>query len=258
MPPNRVRFNYTAAKAAGFTDEDIAQSLARKRAQGIPVYVDSTEVAAVRSQAAPKATEATPRGPIPYDVVRSAFKATSPSITIPPLSSFSALGGIAGGLAGLPIGQPITGAMIGGGIGRAGELGLSGQPISLRAVARSGAEQGAYQAMGMGIGKLASSIGPMAKGTAAMMRNPAARAVSHVGRLGLPVGGALSHGIPGALAGAALPYLGRGAMKIATSPITEALLNSPAFQRLARQSPRLARELWDQMMGPAAPDATAP
>jgi hypothetical protein len=222
--------------------------------------------------AAPAARRgASARGPIPYDVATSALRATSPSIPIPPLSSFSTLGGLAGGAGGAALGLATgpaapwavptfgaSGAVVGGSIGEGIRERLSGQRLNMGRVAQEGKKQGLAQVAGMGLGRLGSAIGPMAKGAQAMMESPVARAASRVGRLGLPVGGALSHGIPGALAGAVLPYVGREAMKIATSPATEALLKSPAFQRLARQSPRLARQLWEQMSAPAEPDATQP
>jgi len=266
MPPlNSVRFNYAAARAAGFTDEQIAQSLKAKRAQGIPVYVDSTEVAQARAQTVPPPQpRPQTRGGRPF--LNMPFSPmNAPGITIGDAArSLPAVLGAAGGLAAGTVGGIFTGpggvpaamegALYAGMIGKKLEHTITGEPLSLGGTLAEGGKQAAFEMAGLPF----RAIGPMAKGAQAMMESPAARAASRVGRLGLPVGGALSHGIPGALAGAALPYAGRAAMKIATSPATEALLRSPAFQRLARQSPRLARELWAQMNTPAEPDASQP
>jgi hypothetical protein len=162
------------------------------------------------------------------------------------------LGGIFTGPGGIPAGM--EGALYGGMIGKKLEHTITGEPLSIGGTLAEGGKQAALE-----LGQLPfRAVVPMAKGAQAMMRSPVGRAVSRAGRAGLPIGGAVSHGVPGALAGAALPYLGRGAMRIATSPATEALLKSSAFQRLARQSPRLARELWAQMNTPAEPDASQP
>lgn len=53
-----VKFDYTRARKAGFTDEDIAKSLAAKRAQGVKAFVDPAEVQAYRN--------AFTQGPAPY------------------------------------------------------------------------------------------------------------------------------------------------------------------------------------------------
>jgi len=176
------------------------------------------------------------------------------------------LGGIGGGLLGLAAGPAapaavpvggVSGAVVGGSLGERARQLMRREPLDMDRVGKEGAFQGGYQvlggAIGRGIGLGARAMGPMAQRAAAMMANPVVR---KIGRYGLPIGGAVSHGIPGAVAGAVIPFAGKAAMNVAMNPRTEALLTSQAFQRLARVSPRAAAELYRQMVSTEEPDAT--
>lgn len=83
-PSNPLKFDYAGARKAGFTDQQIAASLATKRAQGINVYVDRAEVQATRAgtpAAAVAPPGATPAAPPPVDtaaVEREHYESLSP------------------------------------------------------------------------------------------------------------------------------------------------------------------------------------
>lgn len=149
-------------------------------------------------------------------------------------------GAIGGRLAGVP------GATAAATLGEAGNQIMEGRglapqpPLDFRTMSKRGLEQGAYQLAGTAIGAGAGLVGPTARGTEKVLGNRFARRAIETA---LPFGGYASHGIPGALAGATLPYVGRAALRMAANPRTTAILNSPAFQEFARQSPRAAAEL---------------
>jgi hypothetical protein len=219
---------------------------------------EQIKAAMVKRYGAPKATQAAPAaqsGPSWGDRAIDALPAIG-----------GTLGGIGGNLVGLaagpgapaavPVGG-ISGAVVGGSIGERARQLMRRESFDMNRVAKEGAVQGGYQAIGgaigHGIGMGARAVGPMAERAAAMMANPVAQ---RLGRYGLPLGGAMSHGIPGAIAGAAIPFAGKAAMNVAMSPRTEALLTSTAFQRFAKSSPRAAAELYKQMVSTEEPDAT--
>lgn len=163
----------------------------------------------------------------------------------------SALGMVGGAVGGIP------GALAGGTLGEGVRQVGMGEPLDPGRAIREGGWQGAYQMMGGAIGKGAASLGPAAVKAANLMKNPIARRVAGAARVGIPIGGYASGGIPGALTGAALPYAGRAAMRVAMSPRTAAFLSSRAFQAFARQNPRGAAELYQQLVLTEQPDATS-
>ncbi|HSE46914.1 MAG TPA: hypothetical protein VLA89_16465 [Gemmatimonadales bacterium] len=157
---------------------------------------------------------------------------------------------IAGAGGGVLFGIP--GAAVGGGIGEVARQAGMGEPINPSRAVTEGGKQAAFQGIGTAVGALGIGAGPIAGRLAGWMNRPLVRK----GMKMLPIGGALSHGIPGAVAGAAIPIAGRAALRFATSPRTAAFLSSPAFQEFARQSPRAAVELYQQMVLTEQPDAT--
>jgi hypothetical protein len=192
----------------------------------------------------------------PIDAIGAAMGGPGQGLLkITPPSMLPAAGGIIGG-----IGAGVPGAIAGGALGRGAEDVLTERPTSFGRMAQEGARQGAWQVAGTGLGVLAGvagrEIGPLASKVARMGRNPIIRELSRTSRLGLPLGGALTHGIPGAMAGIALPLAGRAAMGVAMSPKTAAFLGSEAFRTFARQSPRAAAELYRQLVLTEQPDAT--
>jgi hypothetical protein len=153
-----IKFNYTAARDAGFTDEQIAQSLAAKRAQGIQVFVDRTEVEAYKTHSPnPPSGGASGRfdiqaGASPYEVLRTRAVENLPTI-----------GGIAGGLLGGAVGGPagpftaVGGAAAGGELGYAAQRFLQGERPTVGGIAGAGAGQGALELGGLGLGALAGT-----------------------------------------------------------------------------------------------------
>lgn len=198
---------------------------------------------------------------------RGLLKLAAKPGTIPNVAGF--LGGIGGGAMGLAMGPAaplavpagrVSGSMVAGAAGQGIEDALLGRPVSMERMALEGGRQGSYEVLGAGFGRLAGAagrgIGPIASKVARMGRNPIARELSRASRLGLPLGGALTHGVPGALAGVALPLAGRAALRVAMSPKTEAFLASRAFRLFVRQHPRAAAQLYQQMVLTEQPDAT--
>lgn len=159
--------------------------------------------------------------------------------------------GFTGGVVGGP-----GGAAIGGTLGETARQALLEEQIDPGRIAGEGAFQGGLGLVGSGLGSLARMasrtrglapwVEPTALVTAKRPPAPPSKMASMAGnalRMGLPIGGYASGGIPGALVGAALPQAGRVALRAVTHPRTAALLASPAFQQIAKQSPRAAGEL---------------
>lgn len=156
-----------------------------------------------------------------------------------------ALGGAAGGYIGGVPGAGLLATAAEGSRQIMEGQGLPGQPpLDFAGMRKRGEEQAIAQLVGTGLstgGRVAAeAVGPMATRAAKIMSN---RTMRRAMETALPFGGYASHGIPGALAGAAIPYMGRAALKAAASPKTAAFLSSPAFLEFARQSPRAAAEL---------------
>lgn len=171
------------------------------------------------------------------------------------IDAFPAMGGIVGGVA-----MGVPGAALYGGAMETLRRSLRGLPLDPKAAAIEGAKQGALQlggaVLGTGAALASKTVGPAARMAEAALANPIARRVSRMGRYGLPIGGALRGGIPGAMAGMALPVAGRAALKVALSPRTEALLGSMAFRTLARHAPQAAAQIYQQAVLSEQADAT--
>jgi len=180
--------------------------------------------------------------------------------TLPSVGGFA--GGVGGGLAGAAatpylgfsgaIPGAIAGAGAGGALGEVGKRAVLNQPMDPRAIMTRGAIEGGAQAAG---GLLAGGVG-LAGRLAARRAVSLAEKPAKSRFLGPLAGGLLgqSHGnaIPGAIAGVA-------AEAVINSPAVNAklgkLLASPKFQRAARQSPRAAAAMVQQILLSAEPDA---
>lgn len=149
-----VRFDYAGARRAGFSDEEIAASLAAKRAAGLNVFVDRAEVIAVRSSA-PTANNPFQPG---YNPGPTAAQESGVGADI---GILPAVGGAIGGLAGGGEGPlAIGGATIGGGLGEGARQLFGGGPFSAKRIGLEAAGQGGAQAVG---GLLAKGAGALAK-----------------------------------------------------------------------------------------------
>lgn len=152
---NPIRFDYAGARKAGFSDEEIAASLAAKRAAGLNVFVDRAEVSAVRNSVPTESGNPFQRGynPGPTRAQESGVGAD--------LSILPAAGGFLGGLAGGGEGPlAVGGATIGGGAGEGARQLFSGEPFSAKRIGLEAAGQGGAQAVG---GLLAKGAGALAK-----------------------------------------------------------------------------------------------
>jgi len=145
--PSSAKFDYTAARNSGATDEQIAQYLASKRAQGIDVYVDRSEF-----QSASGITPTASQGQLTR---------TPPRVLgyLPAIGG--AVGGLGGGVAGGPLGA-IAGAGIGGAWGEGQRQSLSHVPMNAGRIAGQGAIQGGLEVAGgglaVGAGRLAGGM----------------------------------------------------------------------------------------------------
>lgn len=150
--PSTVKFDYAAARKAGFTDEQIAASLAAKRAAGLDVYVDKAEVDSVRGSATPRVASPAPPMMVAGGSPVGSFVASPAGRALLP-----GAGGFVGGLVGKLGGYPgaIGGAAVGGGLGEGAREILSGERLDPSRIAREGGLQGGYEAVGGAIGKLA-------------------------------------------------------------------------------------------------------
>lgn len=153
-----TRFNYGAAKRAGYTDEQIAAHLAAKRAAGVNVVVDRAEVEAVRAgvpiSSAPAARPAVAEAP------ENPFTAALGNFAIESLPAAGAIVGSTVGSLGGPPGR-IGGAAAGGSFGEGVREIMRGKPLSPKDIAKAGAEQGAYEVAG---GLIVSGASKAARG----------------------------------------------------------------------------------------------
>ena len=148
-------FDYSAARKAGFTDEQIAAHLASKRAAGVDVRVDRSEVQAVRAGSDPTTMTAEVN---PFTMFTLGARNRA-------LSLLPAAGGVAGGIGGAAVtaGNP-WGAMAGAGAGGAAGEGLRealmGENVDPTKIGLEGAGQAAWQGIGGVIAKGAAKLAP--------------------------------------------------------------------------------------------------
>jgi hypothetical protein len=152
--PQAIKFNYAAAKAAGFTDEQIAQSLAAKRAQGLNVYVDRAEVQSHRGSIQPVPSHVPPGLSPTRRAVGATFdalSATSPygPMIFPTTTGAPLLPGIGMTAGGLMLGP--GGAGLGAMTGKAAERAVTGQPPSLTAMGGAAAQGMGWELGGQAI-----------------------------------------------------------------------------------------------------------
>jgi len=245
------KFDYTAAKAAGHTDQEIAAYLSKQKAAGVDVYLSKSEVAAARSPLPDGLKAAAPVAQAGMGVPSWAREA------LPSVGGF--VGGAAGTVLGIPGGPPgmfaggVGGAALGGSAGEIIRRGIENRPMDPMAIGLTGAGEGAWQVLGGGLAKGAAKVSPfLARRAAALAAAPKGGFLSG-GILGGLLGQATGHGVaPAAIGGAVL----KGA---SDSPMVNAalakLLASMAFQRAARQSPRVAAAMVQQVLS-AEPDQT--
>lgn len=166
------------------------------------------------------------------------------------IDAFPQMGGIVGGFMG-----GVPGAGVYGGAMETLRRSLRGQPLSPGPIAWEGGKQALLQGVaglaGAAGAASAEMIGPAARFAERAAANPVAKGIAKL----LPFGGYAGRGIPGAIAGAALPVAGRFALNAAKSPQVEAFLGSMAFRSLARNSPQLAARVVQQLLAEPA-DAT--
>lgn len=163
------KFDYKGAKAAGYSDEDIAAYLDRKNASGAGLYIDRADLSPDTTRSAPPMMMTPTANPAISFMAGLRGRALE---ALPSAGGF--VGGLGGGfLGGIP--GAIGGAAAGGALGEGIRQGASGRPISPLGIAGRGAEQGAYEALGAGIA-----------GGAAGLARPIMRRALGVGRA-LPV-----------------------------------------------------------------------
>lgn len=165
------------------------------------------------------------------------------------IDAFPNIGGAVGGVVG-----GVPGAAVGGGSMETLRRSLRGMPLDPRAIAIQGGIQGAIQGtgalLGAGATLAAKGAAPVARMAESALANPILKRIGGLSRYGLPAIGGIRGGIPGALAGVALPAAGRAALNVATSPKTEAFLGSMAFRTFARHFPQAANQIIQQLKSP--------
>ena len=165
------------------------------------------------------------------------------------LDAFPNMGGAVGGVVG-----GVPGAGVGGGSMDMLRRSLRGMPLDPRASALEGGRQALLQGKGAVLGGAATlaakGAAPVARMAESAMANPMLRRLGSLSRYGLPALGGVRGGIPGALAGMALPAAGRAALEVAKSPKTEAFLGSMAFRTFARHFPQAANQIVKQLTAP--------
>lgn len=151
---NPVRFDYAGARRAGFSDEEIAASLAAKRAAGLNVFVDRAEVNAIRNSihAASNSPLQPGYNPGPTSAQESGVGADTRVLGVLPY-----VGGALGGMAGGGIASIGT-AGLGGAAGEGFRQYLTGQPISPMAIGGQALGQAGGQGIGMGLAKGAGAL----------------------------------------------------------------------------------------------------
>lgn len=151
MASTPAKFDYAGARRAGFTDEQIAQSLAAKRAAGIDVYVDKAEVDSIRA-ASTQAPQVTAPAATTEPSRNDTFDWGRVGAALP------TIGGTIGGLAGMGTPARIPLAAAGGSLGEIGREAIMGEPMSPQNIAMRGGEQGALELAGGLFAKGASQL----------------------------------------------------------------------------------------------------
>lgn len=247
------RFDYKAAKASGYTDDQIKQYLESKRAAGVDVWIDKADYqpgATAPPPGPPKLAGGYFEGPSKYQENFGGDPLNY--INVGPLGMSVPLGrGIdAFPQMGAAVFGPPTG-MAGAGVGAASmdmlRRSLRGMPMDLKASGWEGGKQallyGAGEIAGSGLQAAAPAMskvpGTLGRFAQRVMGNSVARNAADL----LPIGGALTHGVGGAAAGFGTRLAGQAALKVALSPKTEAFLGSMAFRSFARHSPQAANQI---------------
>ena len=232
------------AKYPGAYDDLPDDELGRKLKAKFPgSYDDFTDTAPPASHASPDIMDyipALPSTPFRFSLGQAADAAP-------------AIGGIFGGITG-----GIPGAALYGAAGESMKRAVRRMPMDPKAIALAGGKQAAYEAGGaaLGVGAALASKGVAAgsKAAEAALANPFVRRALRRGGGLLPLGGGLTHGIPGMLAGAALPLAVRGAIRM--GPKAAELIGSDAFIELARHAPSAAARLYRKTALAEQADAT--
>lgn len=248
------KFDYKAAKAAGYTDEQIAKYLGEKRAAGVDVWIDKADyqpspptVASHLPTLGHKPAGGYLEGPAHYQENFGGDPLNYIRVTpynIPLGRGIDAFPAMGGAVFGKALGVP--GAFVGGGSMDMLRRSLRGLPIDPRASAIEGVKQGGLQFAGSALAGGAQLLGPAARIAERAAANPVAQGIAKL----LPFGGYAGRGLTGAAVGAALPIAGKAAIKVATDPRTEAFLGSMAFRSFARHFPQAANQIVRQLSGP--------
>lgn len=268
-----VRFDYAGAKRAGFSDEDIARSLAAKRAAGINVFVDRAEVASIRAVGPSQTYDPN----APRTAQNNPAFANLGNLDYGPLDLLPTAGGFAGGLSGLALGAmaggigaipgEIGGAAAGGAAGEGLRQYLKGERVNPGRIAVQGGIQGGAQALGIGTAKLAgmaagklAGLAGKARGVEAIAEQPASKMLD---RFGNPVRPAVpgTPGIPPKGVHWTVGRISRVPVSVPVHPtvldILANTLSRPAFQRFMRQSPKAAGSYLTSLFYAEPADATA-
>jgi len=280
------KFDYAAARAAGHSDEEIGAYLTKQKAAGVDVWLDRKEVDSLRAaQAPPPVVAAHPVSGSPYRPIDAAgaamggvgqglLKLAGRPGTIPNVGGF--LGGLGGGAMGVAAGPgapaavpalALSGSLLGGTAGQSLEDALFGRPQNFERAGLEGARQLAYQATGMGAGRVLGAAGRAIAPKAAAVVPDAVAGLRGVAPKGLNFFQSVARGagkvgefvLPKG-AGPAARVAGKVAARIVANPMirnkSAAFLSSAAAKTLARQSPRAFAAMYQQMVLTEEPDAT--